>query len=67
MNSNWARDLEREIEAAIRDRIDQLAAEQLPVRPTGRTIHMMAKAALAVYEAVDGQLRQSREPRKDED
>ena len=66
MKPNWAQDLEREIEAAIRDRMDRLAAEQLPFRPTGRSIHLMAKAAMAVYEAVDDQLQQGREPRREE-
>ncbi len=67
MHANWSRDLEREIEGAIRERIDRLAAEQLPFQPTGRTIHLMAKAAMAVYEAADDQLRQGREPRRQAD
>lgn len=41
-------ELEPELERAIADVVDRL---ELPIGPDKRTMHLMAKAATAVYEA----------------
>ncbi len=47
--------LEREIETAIAGVVARLGLKKLPLLPSQKTIRMMAKAAVAVYEAaVDG-------------
>jgi hypothetical protein len=43
--------LEREIETAIAGVVTRLGLKKLPFLPSHRTIQMMAKAAVAVYEA----------------
>ena len=43
--------LEREMEKAIAGVMDRLE-KRLPFVPPDRTVHSMAKAAVAVYEAV---------------
>ena len=43
--------LEKEVEDSIADAIKKTGATRLPVSPTQRTIHLMAKAAVTVYEA----------------
>jgi len=43
--------LEREIEEAVVDVICRLGLRRLPLLPSQRTMHLMAKAAVAVYEA----------------
>jgi len=48
--------LETEIEPAVAAAIGRLGLSQLPLLPSSRTIHLMAKAAVTVYEsAVDNQ------------
>jgi hypothetical protein len=44
--------LEAGIEQAITDVILRMGLKRLPLLPSGRTMHLMAKAAVAVYEAV---------------
>jgi hypothetical protein len=47
--------LEQEIEQAIAGIISRLGLKKLPLLPSQNTMRMMAKAAVAVYEAaVDG-------------
>jgi hypothetical protein len=47
--------LEREIEQAIAGVVARLGLKKLPLLPSQKTMRMMAKAAVAVYEAaVDG-------------
>jgi hypothetical protein len=47
--------LEREIEQAIAGVVARLGLRKLPLLPSQKTMRMMAKAAVAVYEAeVDG-------------
>jgi hypothetical protein len=47
--------LEREIEQAIAGIVARLGLKKLPLLPSQQTMRMMAKAAVAVYEAaVDG-------------
>ncbi len=43
--------LEDEIEAAIAEAIVRLGLKTLPLLPSRQTMHLMAKAAVAVYEA----------------
>jgi hypothetical protein len=43
--------LERELEKAAAEVIGSLGLRQLPLLPSQRTMHLMAKAAVAVYEA----------------
>ncbi len=43
--------LEREIEDAIAEIVKQLGPNKLPLKPSPRTMHLMAKAAVTVYEA----------------
>ena len=43
--------LEWEIEQAIAGVIVRLGLKKLPLLPSQRTMHLMAKAAVAVYEA----------------
>ncbi len=43
--------LEREIEKAIADVIVRQGFKKLPLMPSQQTMHLMAKAAVSVYEA----------------
>jgi hypothetical protein len=43
--------LERKIEDAIADTITKMGIRKLPLLPSHQTLHLMAKAAVAVYEA----------------
>ncbi len=43
--------LEREIEQAIAGVVARLGLKKLPLLPSQKTMRMMAKAAVAVYEA----------------
>jgi hypothetical protein len=43
--------LEDDIEKAVAEVIVRLGLKRLPLLPSRRTIHLMAKAAVAVYEA----------------
>ncbi len=55
MDQRTADRLEREIEQAIAGVIARLGLKKLPLLPSQQTMRMMAKAAVAVYEAaVDG-------------
>jgi hypothetical protein len=44
------RKLEKEIENAIMEVIGRLGLRHLPLLPTQATMHLMAKAAVVVYE-----------------
>jgi MinD-like ATPase involved in chromosome partitioning or flagellar assembly len=43
--------LERKIEDSIADIIMKMGIRKLPLLPSRHTMHLMAKAAVAVYEA----------------
>jgi MinD-like ATPase involved in chromosome partitioning or flagellar assembly len=43
--------LEEEIEEAIADVVVEMGRKKLPLVPGRQTMHLMAKAAVAVYEA----------------
>lgn len=51
MESKNVRELEHEIEMALARAMERLEADDLPLRPTQATLHLMAKAAVTVYEA----------------
>jgi hypothetical protein len=54
MDHKVVKRLEREIEKAIIEVVCRLGLKKLPLLPAHRTMTMMAKAAVAVYEeAVD--------------
>lgn len=44
--------MERAIESAISDVFDRGVPQKLPMLPEPATLHLMAKAAATVYEAV---------------
>jgi hypothetical protein len=51
--------LEKELEEAIAGAIVRMGLKKLPLLPDRSTMHLMAKAAVAVYEAaveIDGRL-----------
>jgi hypothetical protein len=51
MNQRTAGRLEREIEQAIAGVVSRLGLKKLPLLPSQQTMRVMAKAAVAVYEA----------------
>jgi hypothetical protein len=53
MDPKTVRKLEDELEKPIGEVIRRLDLKKLPFLPSRRTIEMMAKAAVAVYEAAD--------------
>ncbi|MCA9175643.1 MAG: hypothetical protein KDB14_14260 [Planctomycetales bacterium] len=57
MNHEVVRQLEASIEAAIAEALAEVDIE-LPVSPSLRTLHLMAKAAVSVYEAAVENQRQ---------
>jgi hypothetical protein len=52
MDHRTVQKLEGEIEQAIAEVILRMGLKRLPLLPSRRTMHLMAKAAVAVYEAV---------------
>src|SRR5208282_1211221 len=53
MDEKTVRSLEKQIEAAVLEAISDIGLKRLPLLPTHQTMHLMAKAAVAVYEAAD--------------
>ncbi len=51
MDQKAVRKLETEIEASLTEIIFRLGLRQLPLQPSQQTMHLMAKAAVTVYEA----------------
>lgn len=43
--------LEEKIEEAVAEIIAKMGIKKLPLLPSGHTMHLMAKAAVTVYEA----------------
>ena len=52
--------LEVKIEEAIAEVIVKMGLKKLPLLPSRRTVHLMAKAAVTVYEAAVENQRQER-------
>lgn len=51
MEPKVVRKLEHDIQEAVAEVVSRLGLRELPVLPSQRTMHLMAKAAVAVYEA----------------
>ena len=51
MDPKTVEKLEDKIEEAIADVVVKMGRKRLPLLPSGHTFQMMAKAAVAVYEA----------------
>jgi hypothetical protein len=51
MEQRTVRSLERKLEDAIAEVIVGMGLKRLPLLPNRQTMHLMAKAATAVYEA----------------
>ena len=51
MEQKFVTSLEQAIEDAIVKVVQKRELERLPQRPSQRTMHLMAKAAVSVYEA----------------
>ncbi|MGA7499414.1 MAG: hypothetical protein WBX00_22005 [Isosphaeraceae bacterium] len=51
MDEKTVRSLEKRIEAAVLEAISDIGLKRLPLLPSQQTMHLMAKAAVAVYEA----------------
>jgi len=59
MDPKTVEKLEEKIEEAIAEVIVKMGLKKLPLLPSQQTTHLMAKAAVAVYEsAVDNQRRE---------
>jgi hypothetical protein len=54
MDEKTVRKLENRIEKAILEMISDMGLKRLPLLPSQLTMHLMAKAAVAVYEAAVG-------------
>ena len=62
MQPKTVRKLEKELEQAIADVIvGRLGLKRLPLLPSRQTMHLMAKAAVAVYEAAVENCRRDRD------
>jgi len=60
MDQKTVRKLELELEKAIGDVVvRRLGLKSLPLLPSQKTMHLMAKAAVAVYEAAVQNQRES--------
>ena len=51
MEAKTVEKLEKQIEQAIADVIGTMGFKRLPLLPSRHTLHLMAKAAVTVYEA----------------
>ncbi len=51
MDEKTVRSLEKRIETAVFEAISDIGLKRLPLLPSHQTMHLMAKAAVAVYEA----------------
>ncbi len=58
MDSKTVEKLEAKTEDAIAEIMQKIGVRKLPISPVRRTLHLMAKAAVTVYEAaVENQSR----------
>jgi hypothetical protein len=51
MDEKTVRSLEKRIETAVFEVISDMGLKRLPLLPSHQTMHLMAKAAVVVYEA----------------
>ena len=61
MDQTTVRNLEDAIEEAIEELMSKLGPKHIPFRPSKQTMHLMAKAAVTVYEAADENRRVKRD------
>lgn len=52
MDHRFVEKLEHDLEHAIAEVLQRVDPRKLPHKPSPRTLHLMAKAAATVYEAV---------------
>jgi hypothetical protein len=57
MDHKTVQKLEGEIEQAIAEVLVRMGLKRLPLLPARRTMHLMAKAAVAVYEGAANELQ----------
>jgi hypothetical protein len=62
MDQKTVEKLEEKIEEAIAQVMTTMGLKKLPLLPSRRTMHLMAKAAVAVYEAAVENQRLEEEP-----
>jgi hypothetical protein len=51
MEPKVVRKMEQDIEKAVAEVVSRLGLRELPLLPSQQTMHLMAKAAVTVYEA----------------
>ena len=51
MDQKVVRRMEKEIEKSVAEIVSRLGLRNLPLLPSRQTMHLMAKSAVAVYEA----------------
>ncbi len=61
MNHKSIEKLEHELEVAIAELLERLESRRFPPNPSSLTVHLMAKAAASVYEAVIESQREERD------
>ena len=64
MDGKTVRMLEEEIEESLTRIFREWKGGELPLLPSERTVHLMAKAAVTVYESAVENDHQSEKPRK---
>jgi hypothetical protein len=67
MDEKIVRKLEHKLEHAIFEVIAQMGLRKLPLLPSHHTVHLMAKAAVTVYEAAFENLRDDANPPRKRD
>lgn len=58
MDQKVVHKLEREIEESVAEVMSRMGLRTLPLPPSRQTTHLMAKAAVTVYEAAVANLRE---------
>jgi hypothetical protein len=64
MDQKSVEKLEENIEEALLEVFDSMGQKRLPLLPNGKTVHLMAKAAVSVYEAVVANQKKSKNREK---
>jgi hypothetical protein len=64
MDQKSVEKLEENIEEALLEVFDSMGQKRLPLLPNGETVHLMAKAAVSVYEAVVANQKKSKNREK---
>lgn len=64
MDQKSVEKLEENIAEALLEVFDSMGQKRLPLLPNGKTVHLMAKAAVSVYEAVVANQKKSKNREK---